>query len=127
MLGTDVKLGPDRNHDPGVQIVVELLDHTPWIGEPAGVKDMASPLILVPVEPVQYNIIEGDLTLAELLDHREKFFLAGVALAALPEAEGPFGHERSLASERAIAADDLIEILAMDEVIVNLVTDLGPE
>ena len=50
-----------------------------------------------------------------------------VALPALPEAERPARHHRRLAGHRAVAGDDLVQLRAVDEVVVDAVADLRPE
>ena len=52
--------------------------------------------------------------------------MGGVALAALPEAHDPFSHDLALSGEGAIAADNVIHIVALDEIVVLLATDLTP-
>jgi len=110
-----------------MEIIVKLVDHSFGIREAALVELMASPLVLFPVKPVEDDIVEGDPAFAELLDHRQNLLLRGVALPALPQSQTPFGHEGRPAGEDAVAADHLIEVLAMDEIIVDLIAHLRPE
>src|SRR3546814_9870541 len=48
-----------------------------------------------------------------------------VPLAALPEAVGPFGHQRRLAGERAIARDRAVDAARERDVIIDTFGDVG--
>ena len=97
------------------------------VGEARGVELVRAPLGLRPVEPVLHDVVERDPPRAEAVHHVEALLLRLVALAALPEAEGPARHHRRLAGEPPVAGDDAVEARAVDEVVVDAVADLGPE
>ena len=87
---------------------------------------MRTPLILRPVVPVLNDIVDGYLTLAELSQRALHLLRGLIALTTLPEAQHPLGIERCLTGECAIAGDDLIEVLASNEVIVHILGHLAP-
>ena len=88
---------------------------------------MASPLVLLPVMPVLDDVVNRNLPLAELRKRAHELVLRGIALAALPEAEGPLRIQRGLAGEGAVAADDLVIVVARHEVEVQLGLEFRPE
>ena len=88
---------------------------------------MAPPLVRQPVLPVLDDVVDGNLPLAELRQRAHEFLLRGIALPALPEAEGPLRIQGGLAGEGAVAADDLVIIGARHEVEVQLGLELRPE
>ena len=90
-------------------------------------KLMTAPLILGPVVPVLHNIVNGDMTLAELSQGTLNLTRGLVALTTLPEAKHPLRIERSLTCQRTIAADYLIEVLTSDEVIIHVLRHLTPD
>ena len=106
---------------------MQCVDHRIGIRETVRVKLMVTPFVYGPVLPVEHNVVKRYLPLPVLHDNIKKFLLVGVTLTALPESHCPFRHHRGLACYGAVTADDLIHALAADEVIVNLVSHLGPE
>ena len=88
---------------------------------------MVTPRIQFPVVPVLYNVIHGNLTLTELREGLHHFRLCLIALTTLPETEHPFGINRSLTRQSAIAGNDLVEVLAGNEIIIHVATHLTPD
>ena len=125
--GGGVELRPDRDHEPGREALVDLADPSRRIGEPLGVELVRPPLVLPPVLPVLDDGVQGDPPPPEFGEGVEALLRRLVALAALPQAEGPARHDRSPPRELAIARDHGIEVGAVDEVVVDAVADLGPE
>ena len=125
MLGIGVELGPDAYHEPAAH-GVDGVHHGLRAGVAVLVEFMAAPLVVVPVLPVLHDVVHGDAALAEFLQCGYEFELVGIALAALPVAHGPFGHDLGLASQGAVAADDLVDIVALDEIVVYAVLHLAP-
>ena len=76
---------------------------------------MTAPLVLRPVVPVLYDIVDGNLALAKLGQRRYQLVLCLVALATLPEPQRPFRIERGFACQCAIAGDDLVQIFTGNE------------
>ena len=88
---------------------------------------MAAPLVLGPVLPVLDYIVHGNVAGPELGQRTHQVFLGAVTLAALPEAQGPFGHHLRLAGKLAVALDDAVVIVSGNEIIVGLGLELTPE
>ena len=104
----DVELGPDRNHNVSIKLIVKLFYHACRVGEAVCVEIVVAPFVFRPVEPVLHDIVQRDLSFAKFFDDREQLFLCLVAFAALPEAHRPLRHHRGLAGDCAIPADDLV-------------------
>ena len=119
-----VELGPDRDHEARVH-AVHFVDHALWVREAPGIEAMAAPVVLSPVEPVLHDVVERDAEAAILADDAHQLVLRVVALPALPEAIGPFGHHRRLAGERPVAGDDAIHRVRGDDIIVDRAARLG--
>ena len=88
MLGIDIELRPDANHETSMQAVY-VVNHLLWVGVAGLVELMASPLVLFPIAPVLHNVVNRNLTVAELLKGADKFVLGLIALTALPESQCP--------------------------------------
>ena len=100
--------------------------HCLRIREPLPVKLVASPGVLLPMEPVYYNVVKRNLP-APVLGHCGKhLFLGIVFLTALPETHCPLRHYRSLARKSTAAVNDLIRIVTCNEIIVNFLLHLTP-
>ena len=69
---------------------------------------MRAPLILGPVVPVLYDIVDRYMTLAELRQRTLDFILRLVTLTTLPETKHPLWIKRSLTRQRTIAANHVI-------------------
>ena len=126
VIGIGIELAPDRDHEMGVQ-VVDGLDPADGIGKAGGIELVRAPGVCAPVLPVLHDVVEGNLALAELLDHVEELVGGLVPLARLPQAEDPVGQHGGFAGEEAIAGDDLIGGRAVDEGVIDAVADLRPE
>ena len=87
---------------------------------------MTAPGIFLPVAPVKHNVVYRYVALAESAEGIEHFGGSLVALAALPVAHRPFGHNRRLAREFAVAANYSVHIVSGDEVPVHTVRHLAP-
>ena len=61
----------------------------------------------------------GNLQVAIFLRHAQQFLLRLVAVLALPEAVGPFAEHWRRPGQFAIAGDDLVELRAVEEVVVD--------
>ncbi len=78
------------------------------------------------MKPVDDDIVDRYAAFAELCKRREYLLLGVVFLTALPIAHRPFRHHRSLTGQCAVAGDDVIHVVAIDEIIVNAVLHLTP-
>ena len=88
---------------------------------------MAPPLVRQPILPVLNDIVHGNAATAELRKRRDQFILRGIALPALPEAQGPFGQHLRFAGQLPVAPDHAVIIVSRDEIEVQLRLELGPE
>ena len=125
VVGIAIELRPYRDHETSMH-GVNRIEHSLWIRIARGLELMRTPLILGPVVPVLYNIVDRNMALAELSKGLLDLCGGLITLTTLPEAKYPLRIERSLTSECAIARDDLVEILACDEVVVHILGHLAP-
>ena len=125
MLCRDIELGPYGYHDTSVH-VMDRINHAFGIGETLFVKFMASPRILLPVQPVYNDIVNRDIALAEFGECRLHFLLSVILLAPLPVTHSPLRHYGRLAGKSAIALYDVVHRLTVYEVVVNLLLHLAP-
>ena len=125
MLRIGVELGPYAYHEAAAH-GVDGVHHLLGTGITVLVELMTAPLVVVPVLPVLDDVVDGDAALAELPQRADQLELVGIALAALPVAHGPFGHDLRLARQGAVAAYDLVDAVTLDEVIVDAVLHLAP-
>ena len=88
---------------------------------------MAAPRVQRPVVPVLHDVVDGDVSLAELAERLHNLILRLIALAALPEAQCPLRIERGTARQRAVARDDVVQRLAGNEVVVHVACHLAPD
>ena len=107
-------------------VVVDEVNHSLRVGEALEVELEAAPLVLFPVEPVLHHHIDRNLALAELGKCSLHLLLGVVLLAALPETESPLRHHLSAACEEAVALDDVVVVVAGNEVVVHLLVHLRP-
>ena len=103
------------------------VNHALGISEAKGVEGKCAPRVWAPVVPVHDDVVDRQLAITEALEGIENLALTLIALAALPEAEKPLRHDLRLAGEGAIALDNLITVVACDEVVVKLLHHLAPE
>ena len=103
------------------------IDHSLWIRETLAVKLESTPLVIYPIVPVHHDIVDWKVTLAETRQCVKYLSLSLVALTTLPETEKPVRHDLSLACEGSVTANNLVGILARDEIIVHLLSHLAPE
>ena len=125
VVGIAIELGPYANHKAATHLV-HAVEHQLGRRKAGSLKLMGAPLILHPVVPVLHDIVAGNLALAELAQRRQNLLLGLIALTTLPEAQHPLGIDGSLTCQRTIAADDLVGILAGNEVIVHVLRHLAP-
>ena len=90
-------------------------------------KLMRAPLVLHPVVPVLHDIVARNLALAELIERADYLIGSLVTFATLPETQHPLRIDGSLARQRTIARDDLVGILARNEVVVHVLCHLTPD
>ena len=126
MVRVRVELGPDADHEAAVHRV-DVVQHLFRIRIAGRVELVAPPLVRQPVLPVLDDVVDRNLPLAELRERAHEFLLRGIALPALPEAEGPLRIQGGLAGEGAVAADNLVIIGTRHEVEVQLGLELRPE
>ena len=125
VLRSRVEFRPDGNHHPPVH-GVDGIDHRLRIGETRLVELVATPSVLGPVIPVEDDVVDRNLPVAEALERTEHLVLRVVFLAALPVAHSPLGHDRRLAREGAVAGDNVVHVVPCDEVIIQLLRHLAP-
>ena len=97
-----VELRPYADHEAAAHLV-HIVEHLLRIGIARGLEGVVAPRVELPVVPVLHDVVDRNLTLAELSQRLLDFSLRLVALAALPETEHPLGINGSLACQRAIA------------------------
>ena len=87
---------------------------------------MTAPLVLRPVVPVLYNIVNRNMTLTELC--KVVFYLLRglITLTALPESQHPLRIEGCLTCQSTVTADNLIEVITCNEVIIHVTSHLTP-
>ena len=102
VVGIAIEFRPYADHEPSMH-GVNGVEHSLRIGETGGLELMAAPLILGPVIPVLYDIVDGDMALTELTQCL--LYLSGslITLTTLPEAQHPLRIERGLTRQCAIA------------------------
>ena len=88
---------------------------------------MTSPLIFLPVVPVLHDIINRNLTVAELLQGLLHLSLRLIAFPALPETQHPFRIYRRLTCQGAVARDNIIEVITSNKVVVHVAGHLAPD
>ena len=120
-----IELRPYGDHKASMHLM-HIVEHLLGIGIARSLKLMTAPLVLGPVVPVLYDIIDGDMALTELCECTFNLVLCLVALTALPEAQHPFGIKAGLTRQGAIARDYLVKILAGNKVIVHILCHLTP-
>ena len=121
-----IELAPDRDHQMRVG-GVDGAGPAFGIGKARGIELMRAPGVRLPILPILHDVVEGNFALAELLDDVERLLRGLIALARLPEPEGPVGRYRSFAGEQTVASDDLVDRRSVDELVVDAVANLGPK
>ena len=124
---SDIILRPHRDHYVCIEVFVNCSDHLHGIREPGSLKLMVAPFVYRPVLPVEYYIVKRYFSFAVLFDYTQKLILCGIALTALPESHRPLRHYRCLSGQGAVTADNIIHILSADEIVIYLISHLGPE
>ena len=88
---------------------------------------MAAPLVLFPILPVLDDVVDGNLSPAELRKGPDEIFLGRIPLPALPEPQGPFRHDLGLPGEFPVSPDDLVIAASGDEIEVRFRFEFRPE
>ena len=73
------------------------------------------------------DVVNRNLPPAELRERAHELVLRGIALAALPEAEGPLRVQGGLARKGAVTTDDFVIVVARHEVEVQFGLEFRPE
>ena len=121
-----VELGPDTDHEAAMQ-GVHVVQHLLRIGIALRLEFVTPPLVRLPILPVLDDVVHGDAPAAEFTERPDQFFLGGIALPALPEAQGPLGQDLRLAGQLTIAADHPVVAVTADEVKIDLRLEFGLE
>ena len=106
---------------------VELIHHCLGIGVVALVKLHGVPAVLAPVLPVLDQGVNRKVAFAELHSNVQDFLLGMISLPALPESIHPLGKHRRFAGELTIIGNDLIQLRAVEKVVINSLPHLGAE
>ena len=125
MFGCRIEFRPYGNHHPSVHGVNRIY-HCFRIGETCLVELVASPSVFGPVVPVKHDVVNRNPAVAEPFQGTQHFGLRIVFLTALPIPHRPFRHNRRLARQRTVAADDLVHIVTRDKIIIQLLRHFAP-
>ena len=60
VVGIDVELRPDADHEPGVHSV-DIVKHLLRVRIPLRIKLMTAPLVFFPILPVLDNVVDGNM------------------------------------------------------------------
>ena len=121
-----VELRPYGDHETTVHLM-NVIKHCLGSREARSLELMTTPLVFWPIVPVLHDIINRNLTVAELLQCSHNLILCLVTLPALPEAEHPFRIDGCLTCQGTIARDDLIEVVSGNEIVVHIAGHLTPD
>ena len=105
---------------------MDRIDHSFRIGETRQVKFMASPGILLPVQPVDYDIVDRNLTFTEFLQGGENLLTRIVLLTALPVTHRPFRHNLGFTCQCTVAANHIVHIITINKIVVYLILHFTP-
>ena len=125
VFGRSIELGPYGNHQTSVH-GVDGVDHSFRVGETFGVELMASPRILLPVQPVDYDIVDRNLTFTEFLQGGENLLTRIVLLTALPVTHRPFRHNLGFTCQCTVAANHIVHIITINEIVVYFILHFTP-
>ena len=125
VLCIDIELRPNGNHHTAAE-VMDRVHHSLWVREAGRIELMASPCILFPMAPVHHDVIDRDIPLSEALESLDHLGRCLIPLAALPISHGPLRHNRGLSCQSTVTADDLVHVIASDEVPIHLLCHLAP-
>src|ERR1700761_6398947 len=100
---------------------MDLVDPRFGVGKSGGIELMRSPLAFGPIAPILDDVVEGDTAFAKAGDHVEAFRGGFISLAGLPEGHRPDWHHGCLAGKIAIAADDIVDGWAGEEIVIHAV------
>src|SRR6266496_3269441 len=99
---------------------MQLIDHGFWIGIVLIEYELT---FTIPPEPVLNDVVDRDVEVAIFARNAQDLVLRSVAILALPESVSPLAEHGSLSCEIAIAGDDLVELWAVNEVVVDDIGD----
>jgi hypothetical protein len=118
---------PDGNDEVKILLVKDI-NHFLWVGVQLLVKKHAAPVgVAAPVIPVLDEAINGDLQRAVFLSDAQQLIAGRVMLLALPVAVSPFAIHRRLSRQIPVSGNGVVHVFAADEIVVQVVTHLGPE
>ena len=85
VVGIAIELRPNADHKASMHLVY-IVQHLLGIGIARNLELVRAPLILGPVVPILYDIVDRNMTLAELSECTLDLILRLIALTTLPEA-----------------------------------------
>ena len=106
---------------------MQLRGQTVRVGEARQVERLLSPLSVLPGQPVLDYEPERDIPAAVFLDYRDKLVGAFVTLLRLTVAVSPLRQQRRASGQQTVAAMDVADISAGDEVVIELVDRVAPD
>ena len=125
VVNGEIVFRPARNHYLGVH-GMDVVYHLLRRREARGVERECAPLVGRPVVPVHHYVVDGQLALTEAFQRTDNLVLRLVALAALPVAQQPLGHNLRLARQLTVALDDFVGVATGYDIIVKLLRHLAP-
>src|ERR1039458_8966305 len=107
---------------------VQDVNHLLRVGIRFFVKKHSTPVgVAAPVIPVLDEAIDGNLALAIFLRDGQKLIAGRIMLLALPVAISPFAIHRGLAGQIPVSGNDVVQVFAADEIVINIVGHLRPK
>src|SRR5208283_680934 len=104
--------------------IVQLAEHPGWIGELAG--ELVRSHALHPVK-IEDQVVERNLKLAIFRRDVEHFLLGLILEARLPETISPSWEQGRSTGQRAVVGDDVVEVRAVEKVIVDGIGDISAQ
>ncbi len=89
------------------------------------VEDMLA--LPIPPEPILYDVVGRNVQLPVFPSDFQNFLLRSVPVLALPETISPFAEHGRLPGQFAVGGNDLVQIGAVEEVIVDVVGHFGTD
>ena len=125
MLRGNIELRPYRNHHPTMHCM-NGVDHCLRIWETFLVEFMTSPRIFRPMQPVEYDIINRNIPVAETFQGTQHFIRIVIFFTTLPESHSPLRHDRCFSGQCTITTDYIIHVIAGDKIIIKLFGHFAP-